>query len=194
MSANTTMRWPNLRKTVKLCKPSNQRTSLRPGLKVLNLQFQQQRTTTISSAITLNYGHLQTQVPARLDHLWTRTRKHQRNRNRKPTRSVTHKQRLMRSSITDRSHRTTTQAIAEHPPTPRYLRCQKWHPNRHDSASLRNTTPVTACNPHHRQVIQHPIRHITRISQLVLSVVRAFPMPQTELLLPRDRCYLHPPV
>jgi hypothetical protein len=192
MSANTTMRWPKLRKTVKLCKPSNQRMLLRPGQKVLNHQFQQQRTTTISSAITLNYGHLQTQVPAHLDRLWTRTRKHQRNR--KPTRSVTHKQRLMRSSITDRSHRTTTQAIAEHPPTPRYLPCQKWHPNRHDSASLRNTTPITACNPHHRQVIQHPTHHITRISQRVQLAVRAFPMPQTELLLPQDRCYLHHPV
>jgi hypothetical protein len=38
---------------------------------------------------------------------------------------------------------------------------------------------------------QHPIRHITLISHPVLSVARAFPMPQTELPVLRDRCYLH---
>jgi hypothetical protein len=97
----------------------------------------------------------------------------------------------MQSSTTDRSHRTTTQAIAESHPTPHCLRYQKWPRNRHDSASLRNTTPITACIPRHQQVIQHPTLHITPISHPVLSVVRAFPMPQTELLLLRDRCYLH---
>jgi len=86
------------------------------------------------------------------------------------------------------------QAIAEHHQTPHYPRCQKWHRNRHDSVFLRNTTPITACNPHHQQAIQHRTHHIIRISQQVLSVVRVFPMPQTELLLPPGRCYLHRPV
>jgi hypothetical protein len=191
MSANTTMRWPNLSKTVELpaYQYSNNSPSLRPRQKVLNHQFQQQRTTTTFFAIMLSYGPLQTQVPVHLGHLWTRTRKH--HRNRKPIRSVIRKPRLTRLSITDRSHRTIMQVIAEHRPTPHYLRYQKWHPNRHDSASLRNTTPTTACNPRRRQATQHPIHHITRISQPVLLAVRAFPMPRTELLLPRDRCYLH---
>jgi hypothetical protein len=191
MNENTTMRWPNLWKTAMLpaCQYSNNSPSLRPGQKVQNHRFQQQRTTTTFFAIMLSYGHLQTQVPVHLGRLWTRTRKH--NHNRKPIRSVIHKPKSTRLSITGRSHRTTMQAIAEHRPTPHYLRCQKWHRNRHDSASLRNTTPITACSPHHRQVIQRPIHHITRISQPVLSAVRAFPMPRTELLLPRGQCYLH---
>jgi hypothetical protein len=191
MSENTTMRWPNLSRTAKLpaCQYSNNSLSLRPGQKVLNHRFQQQRTTTTFSAIMLSYGHLQTRVPVHLGRLRTRTRKH--HRNRKPIRSVIRKPRLTRLSITDRSHRTIMQAIAGHRPTPHYLRYQKWHPNRHDSASLQNTTPITACSPHHRQVIRRPIHHIIRTSQPVLLVVRAFPMPRTELLLLRDRCYLH---
>jgi hypothetical protein len=91
----------------------------------------------------------------------------------------------------DRILRMTTQAIAERHPTPHYLHYQKWHRNRHDSASLRNTTPITACIPRHQQVIQHRIRHITLTSHPVPSVVHVFRMPQTELLLLRDRCYLH---
>lgn len=190
MSANTMMRWPNPRKTVNLpaCLYNNRNNSpsLRPGQKVPTRQFQQRHMTTTYSAITPSYGHLPMQVPVHLDHP-TRTHHH----SRKPIRSVTRKPRLTQSSITDRSHRTNMQVIAEHRPTPHCLRCQKWHRNRHASASLRNTTQIMACNPHLQQVIQHHIRRITRISQPVLLAVHAFPMPRTELLLPRDLCCLH---
>lgn len=182
MSTTTTLRWPKLRMrvTVPACKHS---LLLRPGQRVPN---HQPRTTTTSFVIMRNYGHLQMRVPARLDRLSNQQRKH----HRKPIRSVTRRPRLMRLSTMGRSRRTTTQPIAEHRPTPRYLRCQKWHRNRHDSASLQSTMPTMVCSPRHLQVIQRLIHRTMHTKPPVLLVVRASPMHPTGLLPPPGRCCL----